>query len=538
MIKYQILENEHQIKCSKNHNQPIQMVLFDEQLSNADRLLCNECMNHFEGNVKIVGFQKVLSTIENDQKRKFESVEIQIMESKQILQVFGTKAQNLKTKILSQFDQLLGIVQQWQNQLDQVLRSTFTYSFFEELDNLIKNKESKFITHDNLIKNNQSFQQKMVSFIDQLMNQQLQNEVQDLKRAFKVIEKQESTKNYFSKEEHNPNIINQIQNFEIKLIDDSMLQPGYCRAISFNNSDQIMISTCNSEIRVFRFENSKIKELCKLEDHSLSVNVLIFSKFSNSFISGSADCSIRCWQQQEQNQWISSKPYIEHSKPIYCIILNQKENLLFSAGNDKIIMIWELSFIKNVLKYKAQLNMHQEEIYGLSLNDSETLLVSCGKDKRIIIWKKEGDDWIFNHIVNQSINEFGQRIKFLRDDLFLWVAANSGVSVFELQNGVFQENKDKEVELCLNVNADCYLFPILCNPNKNLIIIRHKCCIYIIKETLDHKFQIVRTIECLWNKSLGTITNDGQFLVFWDCAKFEKNESSNGRYYIYRLQDN
>lgn len=42
------------------------MVVFDEKLTNNERLLCIECMNNYEGNVKIAGFQKVFSIIEDD----------------------------------------------------------------------------------------------------------------------------------------------------------------------------------------------------------------------------------------------------------------------------------------------------------------------------------------------------------------------------------------------------------------------------------------------------------------------------------------
>ncbi|CAD8159133.1 unnamed protein product [Paramecium pentaurelia] len=368
------------------------------------------------------------------------------------------------------------------------------------------------------------------------MTLQQQDEFQELKRSLKLLEK--SDLKCYTEQESRKNEKNKNDNFDIQLIDNKIIQPEPCRAISFNNSNQIMISTSNSIIRVFRFSNSIIEEICQLDGHSMNVYVLIFSKLSNSFISGSADSSIRCWQQTEPTQWKSSKPYKQHSGYIECAIINQKENLLFSAGEDKIIYIWKLNLIKNYLEYQTQLIQHQGKIDALSLNQSETFLVSFGYDKRIIIWKKEGNDWIFNHIVKQSIYENGYRVKFLRDELFLWVATKSFVYFFELNKGVFQEKNDKAIELQKNHLFDTFLFPILHNPNQNLIIIRHKNFIYIIRETQDNQFQIVKSISCQWNRVSGTITNDGQFLVFWDCKEVKKNESSNGSYFVYRLSVN
>lgn len=62
----------------------------------------------------------------------------------------------------------------------------------------------------------------------------------------------------------------------------------------------------------------------------------------------------------------------------------------------------------------------------------------------------------------------------MRDDLFLWVATNAEVYVFELNKGIFEEKNEKKISLNQIFCKDCFLFPILYNANKNLLVIRHK----------------------------------------------------------------
>ncbi|CAK68628.1 unnamed protein product (macronuclear) [Paramecium tetraurelia] len=461
MFKYQVIENQEQLTCQKNHNSPITTVLFDDHLKNNERLLCNVCMQDFEGNVKIVGFQKVIQIIENEQKRNAESVEVFIKATEKNVQMLAINVQNLKTKMLSQLDQIEGVIQQWKNQLDQIQQSTIKYSFFEELDNQIKKKVSTSQSHVMLMKNiqtyNQSCQSKLESYIDQLMSLQLSNEYQEFKSYLKELEESSLTK--FREQLKSQNFQQKNQNLEIQLIENQFLQPQQCRAISFNHSDEIMISTCDEIIRVFNFKNGIIEERCKLLGHSESVNCLIFSKFSNCFISGSADCSIRCWQQSENTQWKSSQPYNMHTGQILCIILNQKENELISASLDSTIKIWELNFKKNILEYQTQLIQHQDSIFSLSLNESETFLVSAGLQNRIIVWKKKRNVWVFSNFVKQSFCERCLKVKFLRDNLLLSVA-DADINVFELNNGVFQQKNDKAIELQRDHVQDSFLFPI------------------------------------------------------------------------------
>ncbi|CAD8127285.1 unnamed protein product [Paramecium sonneborni] len=81
-----------------------------------------------------------------------------------------------------------------------------------------------------------------------------------------------------------------------------------------------MISTQENNIKVWNFTNGKINLITTLQGHTDNVSCLIYSKKINSFISG--DKTMRCWKKEKQNEWKSSKPYLQHTNIIICFILN------------------------------------------------------------------------------------------------------------------------------------------------------------------------------------------------------------------------
>ncbi|CAD8089146.1 unnamed protein product [Paramecium sonneborni] len=90
---------------------------------------------------------------------------------------------------------------------------------------------------------------------------------------------------------------------------------------------------------------------------------------------------------------------------------------------------------------------------------------------------------------------------------------------------------------------DQYRFPIVYNKERNLILVRHKTYIYMIKEMNDGKFKIVDKLNCDIIGIFGTVTNNGQYLVYCDDKgkdiqhmNYEINEQQQYNYNIINLQ--
>ncbi|CAK79589.1 unnamed protein product (macronuclear) [Paramecium tetraurelia] len=229
-----------------------------------------------------------------------------------------------------------------------------------------------------------------------------------------------------------------------------------------------------------------------------------------------------CWKQTNQTEWISSQPYQQHTDFVFCIILNSNEDLLFSGSDDKSIKVWKVDLNQNKLTFLYSLDKHNNDILSLSLNQSENQLVSCAQDQnQIIIWeRREKDKYEFKYFVKQSIQDYGLKVKFIKENSFIWITGQKQrdrLYVFELKQGVYQENQDKTIQLIINNQSwDEYRFPIIYNKERNLILVRHKKYIYIIRQINDGNYKIEDQLNCDTNQIFGNITNNGQYLVYWD----------------------
>ncbi|CAD8159137.1 unnamed protein product [Paramecium pentaurelia] len=173
-------------------------------------------------------------------------------------------------------------------------------------------------------------------------------------------------------------ILKQVQ---LKLIDDSLQQSGYCQAIVFDKTGSIMISCNNEEIKILNFELGRLKLINTYSKHKEFVTFLVYSKLRNNFISGSFDKTILCWQQTNQKEWKCSQPFQQHNDYANFLMLNKQEDQLISGGSDNSIKVWNIDFIKNELNFQQSLDQHRNSVFSFSFNSSETVLVSCGYDE-------------------------------------------------------------------------------------------------------------------------------------------------------------
>ncbi|CAD8196228.1 unnamed protein product [Paramecium pentaurelia] len=483
-----MIENEKDICCSKGHQLHVVTVVLDPKLIKNQRLLCTECLETTEIEAKVVGLKIITQYIKDGQVKKMERIEnIIINQVKQIEQLLGAVNQ-LKSVVIQQLDQFITIIKDWiQNLLSQGSQYA-KFSFFEELDMIILKQNKIEINFEKIIneihKTNYSWNSKLHpkleyfnKFVEYNKCKELLSNMDLNSQKFSQSEQQNQIKvNPQQQPNQNQQQVLQLVEIKLKLIDQSIKQIIKCNAIVFDSSGSIMVSTEKNDIKVWSFLNGTIKLIKVLQGHSNWIQCLVYSKKQNSFISGSGDMSIRCWQQLDQTNWNSSLPYIYHRDFVRCILLNSNEDLLFSGGDDKQIIVWKADLNENKLKCLYSLDKHNNSVVALSLNQSEKYLVSCARDKnQIIIWERKNENkFEFKYFVNQSIQSCGFKVKFIKENQFIWITGNKDIDqlyVFELKDGVFQENQEKAIKLIQNqMTVDEYHFPITYNKEKNLIV--------------------------------------------------------------------
>ncbi|CAD8130083.1 unnamed protein product [Paramecium sonneborni] len=543
-----MIENEKLLQCAFKHQQPIVSVILNPQISKEQRLLCTECLSSINIEEKVIGFKKIIEILEQRQYQKMSQIEPIIEQIVNYIEQILNYISQLKSNAIQQLVQLSTLLKDWIINLQSTQLKYQQYSFHEELEIIIKNSNTNNFDLNPFIKDiskqysNQI--EKVSSKLEQYNQFQEYNKCKQILQNLQDIIKQGPSENInqgpIIKNNEGKDIIQIVKQpllkegaVKLNLIDSSVKQMNSCISIVFNPPGSIMVSTNKEAIKIWNFNNGRIQLQQTLKQHTAQVNCLIYSRIQDGFLSGSDDKTIIVWKLEKQNQWISSQPYQQHTDKVYCLILNQNENQLFSGSEDMSIKVGQLDFKKNKLIYQYELNKHKNKIYALSLNQSESLLVSCAHGQNeIIIWKKGLQNKMeFKYVVKQSTNSSGGKVKFIKENQFIWVSDfkyTDKIFIFELKEGVFHENQQKTIELNFNnQELDKFQFPIIHNMQRNLLVLRHGSYIYLIRELNNEKFKIVEQLKCYTNDIFGTITNNGSHLVFWD----SKNQS----YSIYKL---
>ncbi|CAD8177318.1 unnamed protein product [Paramecium octaurelia] len=513
MFKPKMIENEKDLSCCQEHRLPVVTIALDPQLSKHQRLLCTECLENTDLDGKVIGFKKIISLIEEGQIKKLEQVEDVIVNQIKLIEQLHSIVDQMKSLAIQLFDQQITLINEWIQNLQQKGLQQSHYSFYEELEIMVL-KQNK--AEDNFQLLIREIQQTNYCWTSKLYPKlEIFNTFEDYKKCKELLSHLE----FFFQSSDKQQLQSQSE-IKLKLIDQSVKQNGQCNAIVFDSSGSIMVSTEESNIKIWSFLNGKIKLVKTLQEHTSWVQCLVYSKKQNSFISSVK--TIRCWQQLNQNEWICSEPYQQHTDIIKCMILDSNEDLLFSGSLDKSIKVWKVDLNKNKLVFIYSLDKHHNQVISLSLNQQEDQLVSCAEGQnQIIIWERKGkEEFEFKYFVKYSISDYGLKVKFIKDNQFIWITGEKQTDklfVFELKQGVYQENQEKTIQLNKNnQNFDEYRFSIIYIKERNLIVVRHKTYIYIIRENDDGMYKIDDQLNCDTFSIYGNITYNGQYLVYWD----------------------
>ncbi|CAD8213636.1 unnamed protein product [Paramecium octaurelia] len=543
MISPKMLESEGDIFCCNGHNQKCISILFDSTMTRDQRYLCSDCLEYLDQDKKVIGIRRAQELIFEQQTDKIKQVEDIINPQIYSIEKALESINESKQQFFDSYQQLISGLSDWIGSLKQQIENSAHFSFYEELDS--------FISQQNCIKGNiyqlnqenqvinQNYHTKLRNHLEKIhkisldnvylkqldflaCNSRQSNQEQDM------IEQQLKQKSQIRFKQSLQNIIKvdqDIQNFEISFNQLQVFcdKKQECESIAFNYSQQIMISADQMNIQVWNFDQGKIELEKTLTVHSDEIFCLMFSKKHNSFISAGADKSLIIWKQNDNKEWIRSEPYIQHTEWVMCLLFNQSEDLVFSGSKDTSIIVWSVNLEKNELAYKYSLKTHKATVISLSLSESENLLVSCGVDTNsIIIWEsnyKSKFVFEFKYYVKQSISAEGLNLMFINDTQFIWITGGKQFDqlwVFEMDEGIFKEKSNKKINLKKNdkVNDECH-FPIVYNKERNILLIKHKTYIYIIRPMNTGDFSIIKEFNCDAGGIYGTMTNTGSYLVYW-----------------------
>ncbi|CAD8100904.1 unnamed protein product [Paramecium primaurelia] len=519
-----------QFQCAFRHNQPIVSIVLDQTLRQNERLLCAQCVESYSLEARTMGLRAAMQLVEEIDKQKKELRENLITKNSNLLNSFQLILRELQTSINKELDSFINITKFWIEDLNKIKLAPS--NFLEELDKILKYGKDSLVNQESIEKaiheiNNQwsvkinrkldKFSQfeekkKCQAILDDLINQKVDNQDDVIFYDYNSI----------STDLRNSRRMKSIQNLDKKLklqLIDQKVQSDTCYAMAFDVNSQIMVSSCLQSIKVWNLKNGILKFEQNLKGHNDIVNNLLFSKKQKFFISASCDKTIRSWKSLVQNEWESSSSYQLNNDQVFCMIMNKNETQLFTAGTNGTIRIWKINFEKNTLTYLSIFSFNPYNIYAICLNEQENILISSGQNKQILIWEKANEDkFKFKHAVKQILETDGSQIKLLDDDRLIQLPQGEQdcICVYQRKNGIFYETIEKRIKLEKSNTVECQgLGQIIYNQGKNMLIVKCKNYIYVIKEK-EGNFSIEDQLNCKTEHNYFSITEDGQYLVVWD----------------------
>ncbi|CAD8067342.1 unnamed protein product [Paramecium sonneborni] len=310
-----------------------------------------------------------------------------------------------------------------------------------------------------------------------------------------------------------------LKQFTFELMKQNTIkQDEWCNAIAFNKDCSIVIAGCQEKIKVFKHKDGKMNQIQILSKHKGDINTLNFMKNNNNFVSGSDDKLIIIWEMNENNLWYCQQILNEHSNLIYCVLLNNSDDLIISGSCDSKIKFWVK---QNQWLCQQTITDHTESVYSLSLNEQQNKLISCSWDLQILVIEQSQSAKKWNVIQNIEIDQDGFRLCFINDYQFIFQPKfKEQMHIYEIDINTKQFQKTKEITFKCCSDDYCF-FPSQYLKSQSLLLNKNGKNVYVIQKNENGYFTIEQSIEFGDFGVYGQLSDDGKFLITWDNSSKE-----------------
>ncbi|CAD8065842.1 unnamed protein product [Paramecium primaurelia] len=283
-----------------------------------------------------------------------------------------------------------------------------------------------------------------------------------------------------------------------------------------------IIASSEQEVKVWQILKSDIDNTIKLQlketlkNHVGRVLCSVHSKKIDWFATTGCDGKIFI-SKLIDNKWVTKKSSKYHHKSIYTMILNNKEDQLFSGGQEGTVAIWNINLEENTIVFSYELIESQYSIFSLCINPSDTSLILSNINQTLVLWTKNSQTKKYEISDRYSLSNIAYRSCFIKEDQFVIQHSQKDVTrVFNINNNKIIERKDLELKFYDTQLDGDYLFPTIYNQKKQILIQKYGKYVYVIKQLPNEKLQIIQTIDCQDSFNYGNVSDDGNILIIWD----------------------
>jgi WD repeat-containing protein 61 len=157
------------------------------------------------------------------------------------------------------------------------------------------------------------------------------------------------------------------------------------RGLAIHPSQDLMAVACgDGTIRIFYLPEQE--EIHLFHAHTDSVNCICWSPDGKQLLSGGKDAYLKVWEAKNNFNLLTAIP--AHNFAIYKICFSPDGNLFATASRDKTVKLWETENFKFLVRINKE--VHEGHINSVNtILWNEYGLFSAGDDRQIIFWEIE-----------------------------------------------------------------------------------------------------------------------------------------------------
>jgi WD repeat-containing protein 61 len=171
---------------------------------------------------------------------------------------------------------------------------------------------------------------------------------------------------------------------QLSLIKLKKLCAEKVRSIDFNYiTSEIAVASGDCQVRIFDLHT--LQEKNTIHAHGLSANTVRFSPDGKTLLTGGRDAHLNVWDTKGYTP-IKSIP--AHNYALYDIVFRPDGKLFATASRDSTIKIWDAVTFEVLIRINKEKYMgHKNSVNKLIWSTYNNYLISTGDDRAIIIWE-------------------------------------------------------------------------------------------------------------------------------------------------------
>ncbi|CAK76409.1 unnamed protein product (macronuclear) [Paramecium tetraurelia] len=448
--------------------------------------ISEDCFNGVQQSIEI-SYQRIssfLDQIQLDVLHPPSSFQICKVSSKPLIQSQSNFSPNFLHPILT-------------NQIIFEIKASLNFIISRE----VNNKEQTLRSETMLI------QQKYDSLIEERQREQMEY----LEQKDQVIQKFNNKNNLTQKQNREDQKGKKPLSFKLTNT-YSYKQLQWCNAIALNKNSSLVVAASQNDIK----GKLELLQICQNKNQVYTLN---FMKNSNNFVSGFIDNSIIIWKENAENQWNFEQILNGHLGSILCLLLNNKDDLIISASQDKTIKFW---IKQNQWKCSQTITDHTESVISISLNEQQNKLISSSLDYQILVIERSELDSNWNVRQKIKVDQKGLRLCFINDKLFTFQpSAQDQMHVYEIDRVTNQFRRTSEIAVKSGSNKCDSSFSQFYSKSKCLLLNKNGNFVNLMRMQKNGRFVVEQSIQFNDYHIFGQMTDDGELLVTWDAGSKE-----------------